>query len=368
MPRKNWRLSATRIKTFKACPMRHALKYIRRIHKAEESDALRMGTNWHTVLEVYSRNNNFDEAVLALDTAYENRPLSKSYEEWAAEKAKLAYSLSGYIWYWSDDEFETLAREIPFSLKIINPETGATLPNVTIDGVIDKLIRKGGKVMVGEHKSTSSSVDQDSKYWGSLRLDTQTTLYEYAANQLSLSGSLEQCGIVQGTRIEGALYDVWRKPTIKPKKITQAATVDMMETQEYCGQHFAIVVDYDDDGNVTDVFINGEKAEWEQGKKGWAIRETADMYGARLLQDITERPEHYFARKPLPRTVADMKRFEWSLYNIYQTMRNMDKNGAWYCDESQCEAMFHCDYISICYNNVDVNEYLPEGLIRKDEK
>lgn len=365
MARTNWRLSATRIKTFKACPMRHNLKYIHRIHKVEESDALRMGTNWHTLLEVYSRDNSMDEAILALEEAYESKPLSKSPEEWAAERAKLAYSLSGYVWYWQNDEFETLAREIPFSLKIINPETGATLPNVTIDGVIDKLIRKDGKVMVGEHKSTSSSVDQDSKYWGSLRLDTQTTLYEYAANQLSMSGALVEYGVPKGTRIEGALYDVWRKPGISPRMLTQGDSRLFVETGEYCGHIFEI-----GKGDGVSIEVNGVLASDKPGAKErtFAIRETAEMYGARLLQDITERPEYYFARKPLPRTVADMKRFEWELYNIYQTARNMDKNNAWYCDESQCEATFHCEYIPICYNNIDVGGRLPDEFIRKDEK
>jgi len=321
-----------------------------------------MGSNWHTLLEVYSRNNSFDEAIEALNVAYENKPLSKFNEEWAAERAKLAYSLSGYIWKWQDDEFETLAREIPFSLKIINPETGATLPNVTIDGVIDKLIRKDGKVMVGEHKSTSKDVGQDSKLWGHLRLDTQTTLYEYAANQLSLSGSLEEYGVPTGTRIEGALYDVWRKPGISPKMLSQKDTMDLVVMGTYCDQIF------ETEANDTVVKIRGELAEVKPGAKAgtFAIRETADMYGARLLQDIQERPEYHFARKSLPRTVADMQRFEWELYNIYQTARNMDKNDAWYCDESQCEATFHCPYIPICYSNVDVDKYLPEGFIRKE--
>jgi hypothetical protein len=47
------------------------------------------------------------------------------------------------------------------------------------------------------------------------------------------------------------------------------------------------------DGDVCEVEI-------EPGKKGFAIRETIAMYGARLLNDIYERPEFYYVRREIP--------------------------------------------------------------------
>lgn len=364
--RDHWKLSVSWLNAFKACAMRCYYSYIKGIRPAEQTDALRMGSNWHTMLEVHSRNNSMDEAIDALDKAYENKPLGKTVEEWAVERAKLAYSLSGYIWY--NDDLEVVAREIPFSIKIINPETGATLPDCEIVGVIDKLLRVNGQIVIGEHKSTSDSVANDSKLWGHLRLDTQTTLYQYAANQLSMSGALEEFGIPKGTLITGGLYDVWHKPGISPKNMTQKDTADLVDTGMYMGQKFNVSVLTDDNEAVVDVFVNDTGVEWTQGKNGWAIRETAEMYGARLLSDIQERPEFYFNRKPLPRSINDMKRFARELYGIYKTARYMDSNDAWYCNEQQCEAKFHCQYIPICYNNVNVDDYLPEGFIRREKK
>jgi hypothetical protein len=54
------------------------------------------------------------------------------------------------------------------------------------------------------------------------------------------------------------------------------------------------------------------------------------------------------------RTTDDLDRVEHDLYNIYQSIRLMDKSGHWYCDESQCEATFRCAYCPICYNSLDV--------------
>ncbi|KKN71949.1 hypothetical protein LCGC14_0415950 [marine sediment metagenome] len=363
--RDHWKLSASWLKALKSCPMRCYYSYIKGIRPIEETEALRMGTNWHELLEVYSLNNDLDEAVDALNVAYENKPMSKTLEEWAAERAKLAYSLSGYIWNYSDVDMEVVAREIPFSLKIINPDTGATLPNVEIVGKIDKIVKVDGKFMICEHKSTSKDVSDSSQMWAHLRLDTQTTLYQYAAMQLKMSGELEQFGIGKDAELSGGLYDVWRKPTISPKMLTQGDSKKFLEDGMYMGQEFFSVRIKDE------ISVDSTLVEYKPGAKEgtFAIRETAEMYGARLLHDITERPEHYFARKPLNRSVADMKRLERELYSIYQNARTMNKNDSWYTCEDQCEATFHCSYIPICYNNVNVDEYLPEGFKNiKEEK
>ena len=103
----------------------------------------------------------------------------------------------------------------------------------------------------------------------------------------------------------------------------------------------------------------------ESGKKEgtFAIRETPEMYGARLLADIVERPEFYFGCKELTKTDQQMQRFEWEIYNLYQNIKDMRRTGHWYGDESQCEATFTCDYIENCYNNVLISvENMPEGF------
>lgn len=395
--KKQWRLSASFIASFKACPYRCFLKYVLGIIPAEDTDALRTGTNWHRILEIMGMRpetvckecankgkkdptcplcsgtdilpaNMVDAVIRQLNQAYETVPMSKTKDEWLTERAILLYSCAGYNWHYADDEFEVVAEEISFSIPIRNPATGRALPNVTMVGKIDKIVRgPNGLYYVDEHKSTSKNLDSDSTYWKHLTLDTQTRLYPYAAQQLQLAGDLEQYGIKPtDPLISGVRYDVWHKPQIKPKKLTQADSKKFVETGEYMGEKFEVEeFTIKEDDTASFYTVNGERTEIEFGKKPdtFAIRETPDMYGARLLADISERPEFYFARKELTRTEADLKKFEQEVYNMYHTIKFMDRNNAWWMNEQQCEATFRCSNIDICYNNVDLSDgRVPEGF------
>jgi hypothetical protein len=87
------------------------------------------------------------------------------------------------------------------------------------------------------------------------------------------------------------------------------------------------------------------------------------MFGARIFQDMAERPAFYFAQKEIARTDQDLEKFQWQLYDIYQTARNMDKHDAWFTNESQCEATFKCPYCPICYSGCQVGEgIVPTGF------
>ncbi|GAI32680.1 unnamed protein product, partial [marine sediment metagenome] len=183
-----------------------------------------------------------DKAIEYLNQVYETVPLSKTKEEWLVERAILLYSLCGYNWVYSEDDYEVVVEELKFSLPIRNPQTNRALPNVVLNGKIDKIVRSpNGIYYIDEHKSTSKSLNADSTFWNHLNLDTQTTLYPYAAQQLQLTGQLEQFGIkATDSLISGVRYDAWHKPGISPKKLTQADSKKLVETGEYCGEKFEI--------------------------------------------------------------------------------------------------------------------------------
>lgn len=392
MTKKQWKLSASFFGVFKACAMRCYLKYILGLIPDEDTDPQRQGNRWHKCLEIMGMKPNsqcpdcfgnsdpgpecplcrgtyilptemMDAIIRYLNKVYEVVPISKTREEWLTERAILLYSLCGYNWRYVDDDFEVVAEEIEFSLSVRNPESGRALPNVTLDGKIDKIVRSpNGIYYIDEHKSTSKSIDSDSTFWSHLNLDTQTKLYPYAAQRLQLAGELEKYGIKPtDPLISGVRYDVWHKPGISPKKLTQAESKKFMETGEYMGEKFDVTCPPDADGPV----LNGEVLDCIPGAKEgtFAVRETPEMFGARLLVDIAERPDFYFARREIPRTAAELKAFEYEIYNIYHTIKFISKNNGWWTNEQQCEATFRCPYISICYNNVEVVDgTVPEGF------
>lgn len=364
-------LSASSISTFKACPYRYFLRYVKGFVPIEEKTALRYGSAWHRVLEILSMQPgdvcpdcaktqpNKDcpicqgtDAIPTDPMTAASRALTAVYVEKVGmdperaelEQVQILYAATMYRHLYADQAIPVVEREIRFRLPLTG-HGGRALPDVRVDGMIDKLVQPGESLSVMEHKSTSKGVEADSTFWSHLALDTQTHMYPWAASQIT------------GRPVRGVFYDAFHKPGISPKTLTQALSAEFVASGEYCGQKFDVATC----GNVT---VNGVPAACEPGKKEgtFAIKETAQMYGARLMQDIAERPEFYFARREIARTDADIARFEKQLLNIYHTMRSMERDDAWYQNESQCEATFKCDFCNLCYNNAVITDEIPEGF------
>lgn len=374
-------LSATSIGCYKACPMRYYFRYHLGIVPDEDTDSQRVGTNYHRIHEIAdmepggvcecvqeihksgpsSPNPNcplcsgtgqfpddpMDAVIAHLNQAYATPPISKTIEEWETERITLLYSLVGYQWYYNDAEYKVEQLEQKFDLPLRSPITGRKL-RANLRGKIDRVFSAGNNRFVHEYKSTSKSIDPDSTYWNHLTLDTQTRLYTYAAAQLGLG----MCGV---------LYDVWAKPKTRPKKLTQGDSKKFVTDGMYCGEKFEIK----NEPRISGFFVNDRPATVELGAKPgtFAIRETPEMYGARLLQDITQRPEFYFARREIAHTANDIEKFERQLYNIYKGIGNMAKTDGWWEDENACEATFKCAYLGFCYNHIDVGpDEVPDGF------
>jgi len=392
-------LSASSIGAFKSCPVRFRNAYVYGIRKIEDSESQRIGTFWHLLLETVAlvpgsecpecemnlaAGDQFDPEQCPIcegtgkvpDDIMEavTRVLNKAYmgKEFAdplakeIERVTLLHALAGYRWHYGDTLEPVVATEQYFSLPLLNPQTGHPVPDVFIKGRIDKLIEIASGIAVKEHKSTSKSIDPDSTYWGHLNLDVQTTMYIYAARRMQMNAWVESGDAGSGgPLINTVKYDVYHKPTIRPKKLTQGDSKKFVADGMYMGQEFELVQHAHNKG--TEPFIedglaaNGTHLVIEPGAKPgtFAIRETPDMFGARLLKDITERPEFYFKCKELTRTDAELKAFEQELYDIAQNMRFMIRSGRFYTNEHACEATFRCDYIEQCYNRETMNPASP---------
>jgi len=400
-----YHLSASSIATLKNCPQAFRLKYREGLRPIEDTESQRVGTNWHTLHEIYASalagnwqkisdqsiggskgsqwigeyctSERALECVIEhLNKQYAGKPANKTKQEWMLERQILLTSFIGYLWYYQNDLIEVLASEIPFELPLRVPNLNCYLPTTEVMrvGKIDHIVKWKNMIGTMERKSTVRSIASDSDYWDKSQKDTQISMYALAFHDsVELEGNdiysafgieFSEASRIGGATIGTTLYDVWHRPTIKPAMLTQKDTAEFIRTGEYFGQKFEV--------NVADnsVWVNkSDVCETEQGKKGFAIRETVEMFGARLLADIQSRSDFYFQRREIVRTDDELKRFESELYNIYQAMKMFEKNKCWFENENHCRATYRCEYIPICYGcraaTVCDDKTTPDGFKRR---
>ena len=383
--------SASAISNFKACPIRYRNSNIYRIRRIKETDALRQGNVWHKLQEIMGLKpggkclhcegkqcifcdgtgilpENLTEVITKyINREYKEVPANKTTEDWLIERTILLNSMVGYFWYYSQNQqnYEIIASEFEFYLPIVIG--GKTY---FIRGKIDQIVKNEYiNFYIREFKSTSKSLD-DETFWSHLNLDTQITLYLAAVQYLQMNGELKQYGITpQDQLVSGILYNVWHKPQIKPKNLTQSESKKFVENGEYCGQKFKVEAWSSD--SAQGFVINNEQAIVNPGvKEGtFAIYETPQMFGARLIQDIITRPTFYFRQVELTRTTKDLQKFMDELVNIIELTTFMEKHDMWFSNEQQCQAKFKCEYTNLCYNHIPIGpDNIPDGYEYVKEK
>lgn len=398
------RLSPSSIQAFKMCPLKFLYGNFYGLQPDKEKDSYRIGTIWHRCLEILGmlsqgrcpdcfRHEELDPAcslcegsgvlpidlmdavVRYLNQVYEIVPENKTHDQWEVERIQILYSLSGYRWMFPDmhQRYKTMASEVWFELPIFYSNSRRKVPKSCTCGKIDEIIRavNTGLLYIGEHKSTSTSFEgkKGSAYWDRLKKDVQVTEYLWAARKMQLAGELEKFGIRRDEPlIQGIWYDVWHKPTIAPKMLSQKDSKEFVETGEYFGEKFEI---YTEDENPNIFYIGAFPLITTPGKKEgtFTIFETPEMYGARLLSDIATRPEFYFQQREIPRTDQQLEDFEKRLPKICGLIRTTEINDWWDENDMACESPYHCDFKDICYQNLNVGpDDCPDGYKKRKKK
>ena len=142
-------------------------------------------------------------AYAAVDAATEGN----AFESAALVRAKARGLLEGYDHRYRDAGWVAMGVEQTFHQPIVNPNSGRRSRTFTHAGKWDGTVSFQGQAWLLEHKTTCQDIsDLSAPYWRQLAIDSQVSGYMLAHWQ-------------GGERLAGTLYDVIRKPQIRPKNV-----------------------------------------------------------------------------------------------------------------------------------------------------
>ena len=295
---------------FNACHRAYKIAYVDLIRPAKASEALTFGTAMHALLEAYWTGANPD--------------FSKTTGDEFKDKTLIAL-FDGYVEKWGAKDYlnyERIGAEIGFEAPLMNPETGGTSKTWVLAGKIDAIAKdkSTGKHIIIEHKTTSQDIGPGSDYWKKLPIDGQVSGYYVGASTL-------------GYDVDVCLYDVIRKPTIKPYKATpEESRKYKKDGTLYAGQH------------ETD--------------------ETPDEWYSRLKKDIAERPEYYFQRIEVVRSESDLSDYLFDMWAVGREIADAERIGRWSRNPNACSIYGSCEYFDVCTGCASLDDVT---LFRKAE-
>lgn len=306
-------LTSSRLRTFRACAYKHHLQYNLGWRPRRTGEALIVGTIAHRGLNAYfgalmdraSADEVRARTLAAVDAACEHVPADD-------ERAPRASMIRTLLWRYASlyaerdlAAYDVLAVELPFTIPLVNPDTGAASRTWVFAGEVDAVVRErfgARRVLIVEHKTTADPVnDESTGYFRKLALDAQVSAYYMGAEK-------------HGFTPEGCLYDVLRKPAhrllratpLEARKYTQPTKKDptprlyanQRDRDETCEEYEARVAEAID-GDVAAFFRRKDVSRTDDDLRDWLSE--AWMYG-RIIAEQGKAARH-------PRNTDECHRF-----------------------------------------------------------
>jgi CRISPR/Cas system-associated exonuclease Cas4 (RecB family) len=320
------KLTATMLNTLLGCMRKFFYRFELGLQPTVTGEALSFGSAWHRAMEARWKGESAEAALAAAVAEVQNLD--------ELQVATLAGLLRGYYAYYKNDPIKELMPEQEFAMPLARSRT------FDAAGKIDGLgtLSDGRKVLL-EHKTTSDPIDAESDYWLRLRANLQIMQYVHAARAHDFN-------------VEVILYDVVKKPAIRPKEIPVLDESGKKIVLDATGQRVM-----KKDGSPRESAGDGMKVQTRQ--------ESSEEFGDRLAADCAERPEFYFARREVPILDQDLAEFEIQrlalsrlLLLLRRDMKRADKpHQAW---PRNCgQACSYCDYSEFCLQNISVDRDNP---------
>jgi hypothetical protein len=322
--------SATKLKTWHACPRRYQYRYVLGLGEPP-TDAQRYGTAVHAALEAWLlHHHEGSEARLAAALA-----AIQLSDPWEAARARAI--VLGYELRWSDTRWRVIAVE-----QLFQYELGGHILQGQIDAIVEDLA--DGRVYVVEHKNASNDTSPGSAYWERLAIDTQVSVYVDGASLLGYGD------------VAGVIYDVLVKPKHEPKLATpdDKRSFTTGKGCKWCGGRAG------GKGGAARglgvVTVDGANHPCPQCKgTGWSEEprlyagqrdadEPVDAFEARLCEAIAENPDSFYRRGIVVRTDDELPRMRTDILDTIKLARAAELFEVWPRNSHSCTA-----YGSTCY-------------------
>lgn len=189
-------------------------------------------------------------------------------------------------------------------------------------------------IVVVEHKTTSEDVSVGSDYWRRLRMDAQVSNYFTGARAL-------------GHEPEACLYDVIKKPAIKPA---------LLPVEDECGVRVVV--------NAA-----GQRVRTKDGKKwretssaadGYTLRtreESAEEYRVRLRAAIAAEPDRYYVRGMVTRLEEDEEDAARDVELTAKNIADAERSGRFPRNTDACISRGStCEYFAACSRETTITD------------
>ena len=368
MPEEIQLITNSRLSSFRQCRRLHYYGYELMRRPRKISEAMGFGTVFHAGLEQWwlAWMERDGREKYALDLAHGGiiAKFAASSEESELDPFDLIKAeelLRGYDLRWSDDmhDLEVLDVEGQFCAPLINPSTGRRSVLFQLGGKLDARVRviSLDRVKVVEHKTSSTDVSPGSNYWRRLMMDSQVSQYVDGARSMG------------GAAPEGCLYDVAKRPGLRPKAETPEEN-RKWTLPKACKQHVdeakARAKAVGEKVLAKEVLIisgcvNCQEARLHKGMR--LTPESPDEYRTRVRDSISEDPNSYYQRGEVTRLAAALDEHRFDTWETVKELRLRQlaerKLGekAWARNPGACDKWGRlCDYWDVCTGAVSIDD------------
>ena len=252
--------------------------------------------------------------------------------------------LIGYESRWGKSEWTSLAVEEPFEVPVINP-TNLAEHEYPLVGVIDTRVKGYGyKNVMMEHKTTKTDFSRpDTHYFDKLPHDQQLSIYSLAA-------------IANGRPLDGTIYDVIRRPSIRPKKIPRGSAAGVHNDDEM--------------GTASEIIVSGtywghrcspETEAYVTKDVDKTIKENNELFGLRVLYNCLDKPNNHYHRTDLIQRRGELLLEEtvpalWHIAEEISDARREGKLPRFYQNSGSCYSYSTpCEFLGLCQGVLDID-------------